>query len=90
MRTDFQTLSLTSDLADAAIAASYRMAMAHSLESSARRTRGYQADNQMMVIALGRLGMREFDVGSDADLVFVLPDDDARREDRSGSAPPRR
>lgn len=31
----------------------------------------------MMVIALGRLGMREFDLGSDADLVFVLPDQDA-------------
>jgi [glutamine synthetase] adenylyltransferase / [glutamine synthetase]-adenylyl-L-tyrosine phosphorylase len=28
----------------------------------------------MMVIALGRLGMREFDLGSDADLVFVTPD----------------
>jgi [glutamine synthetase] adenylyltransferase / [glutamine synthetase]-adenylyl-L-tyrosine phosphorylase len=28
----------------------------------------------MMVISLGRLGMREFDVGSDADLVFVIPD----------------
>ena len=33
--------------------------------------------DQMMVIALGRLGMREFDLGSDADLVFVIPDDDA-------------
>ena len=32
----------------------------------------------MMVIALGRLGMREFDLGSDADLNFVLPDSDAR------------
>ncbi len=29
-----------------------------------------------MVIALGRLGMREFDLASDADLVFVLPDED--------------
>ena len=28
----------------------------------------------MMVIALGRLGMREFDLGSDADLNFVIPD----------------
>jgi glutamate-ammonia-ligase adenylyltransferase len=28
----------------------------------------------MMTIALGRLGMREFDLGSDADLVFVIPD----------------
>jgi glutamate-ammonia-ligase adenylyltransferase len=31
----------------------------------------------MMIIALGRLGMREFDLGSDADLNFVLPDEDA-------------
>jgi glutamate-ammonia-ligase adenylyltransferase len=31
----------------------------------------------MMVIALGRLGMREFDVASDADLVFVIPDEEA-------------
>jgi glutamate-ammonia-ligase adenylyltransferase len=29
------------------------------------------------VIALGRLGMGEFDLGSDADLVFVIPDEDA-------------
>jgi glutamate-ammonia-ligase adenylyltransferase len=31
----------------------------------------------MWTIALGRLGMREFDLASDADLVFVLPDTDA-------------
>ena len=31
----------------------------------------------MMVVALGRLGMLEFDLASDADLVFVIPDDDA-------------
>ena len=29
-----------------------------------------------MAIALGRLGMREFDLSSDADLIFVLPDED--------------
>ncbi len=29
-----------------------------------------------MVIALGRLGMREFDLASDADLNFVIPDED--------------
>jgi len=28
-------------------------------------------------LALGRLGMREFDLASDADLVFVLPDEEA-------------
>jgi len=31
----------------------------------------------MMVIALGRLGMNEFDLASDADLVFVIADRDA-------------
>jgi glutamate-ammonia-ligase adenylyltransferase len=31
----------------------------------------------MMVISLGRLGMREFDLGSDADVNFVIPDNDA-------------
>ena len=31
----------------------------------------------MMVIALGRLGMREFDLASDADLCFVIPDSDS-------------
>jgi glutamate-ammonia-ligase adenylyltransferase len=31
----------------------------------------------MWIIALGRLGMREFDLASDADLVFVLPDSDS-------------
>jgi [glutamine synthetase] adenylyltransferase / [glutamine synthetase]-adenylyl-L-tyrosine phosphorylase len=32
-----------------------------------------------MVVALGRLGMGEFDLGSDADLVFVIPDESASR-----------
>src|SRR5262249_10513542 len=37
----------------------------------------YRPENQMWVMALGRLGMLEFDLGSDADLVFVLADSDA-------------
>ena len=57
----FETLARTSALADAVIAAAYEMAGG--------------ADSRMLVIALGRLGMREFDLGSDADLVFVTPDD---------------
>jgi glutamate-ammonia-ligase adenylyltransferase len=57
----FETLARTSALADAVIAAAYEMA-------------GGPATG-MMVIALGRLGMREFDLGSDADLNFVIPDD---------------
>ncbi len=62
----FDTLAKTSALADAVIAAAYEMAGG--------------ADSRMIAIALGRLGMREFDLGSDADLVFVMPDDgDAAR-----------
>ena len=33
-----------------------------------------------MVVALGRLGMREFDTGSDADLFFILPELEAPRQ----------
>jgi glutamate-ammonia-ligase adenylyltransferase len=72
----FQTLETTSDLADAAIAATYRMALEQVAASHPPATTGYQLRNQLMVIALGRLGMREFDLASDADLVFVLPDED--------------
>src|SRR6185312_490856 len=35
---------------------------------------------EMMVIALGRLGMREFDLGSDADLLFIIPDVEVDRQ----------
>ena len=37
----------------------------------------YAPSNQMMVVALGRLGMLEFDLASDADLVFIVPDEDS-------------
>jgi glutamate-ammonia-ligase adenylyltransferase len=72
----FETLENTSDLADAAIAATYRMALDQVAASHPPVTPGYALGNQLMVIALGRLGMREFDLASDADLVFVLPDED--------------
>ncbi len=73
----FQTLERTSDLADAVIQAAYRMALRHTLDSHPPASAGYDASGQLIVIALGRLGMREFDLASDADLVFVLPDRDA-------------
>ncbi|MFN7932279.1 MAG: glutamine-synthetase adenylyltransferase [Bryobacteraceae bacterium] len=73
----FQTLLRTSTLADTAIQCAYRISLEDVLQGYAPLTPGYQPENQMMVIALGRLGMREFDLGSDADLVFVLPDADA-------------
>jgi len=72
----FETLQQTSDLADTAIAACYRMAVEHVAALHPPATPGYQPRQQLMVIALGRLGMREFDLASDADLVFVLPDED--------------
>jgi [glutamine synthetase] adenylyltransferase / [glutamine synthetase]-adenylyl-L-tyrosine phosphorylase len=72
----FETLEITSDLADAAIAASYQMALAQVVDSQPPASANYQPRSQLLVIALGRLGMREFDLASDADLVFVLPDED--------------
>ncbi len=71
----FETLLKTSALADAAIEASYRTAV-HYVQASSPPRDGYKPHNQMMVIALGRLGMLEFDLASDADLIFVLPDRD--------------
>src|SRR3954462_4461855 len=46
------------------------------METAPPETAGYRPTGQMMTIALGRLGMREFDLASDADLVFVIPDGD--------------
>jgi len=72
----FETMESTSDLADAAITASYRMALEQVAAAHPPGAPGYVPQHQLMVIALGRLGMREFDLASDADLVFVLPDED--------------
>jgi glutamate-ammonia-ligase adenylyltransferase len=70
----FATLRKTSALADRVIDASYRIAVLDSLPPAGL---DYAPRDQMMVVSLGRLGMNEFDLGSDADLVFVLPDADA-------------
>ena len=70
----FATLSKTSALADRVIQASYHIAVMDSLPPASME---YYPRDQMMAICLGRLGMNEFDLGSDADLVFVLPDADA-------------
>ncbi|MBM3739715.1 MAG: glutamine-synthetase adenylyltransferase, partial [Acidobacteria bacterium] len=61
----FDTLARTSALADCAISTAYQMALASASDPPA---------SQMMVIALGRLGMQELDLGSDADLIFVVAD----------------
>ena len=73
----FKTLKRTSQLAEAIILAAYRLATIQAMEASPPETAGYLPAGQMMTIALGRLGMREFDLASDADLVFVIPDADA-------------
>ena len=69
----FHTLEQTSSLADRVIAAAYYIAL---YQAPRPHTPGYIPSDQMMVIALGRLGMGEFDLGSDADLIFVIPDAD--------------
>ncbi|MEJ5369795.1 MAG: glutamine-synthetase adenylyltransferase [Bryobacteraceae bacterium] len=63
----FETLERISELADAAVGASARLAAAQAGLGSC----------ELMIVALGRLGMLEFDLGSDADLVFILPDERA-------------
>ncbi len=72
----FTTLGRTSDLADAAVAAAYGMAISQVVATRPPQNPAYVAADQLMVVALGRLGMREFDLASDADLVFILPDPD--------------
>ncbi len=73
----FRTLERTSALAETAIQAAYAIAVNEVMGSHPPETPGYAPGEQMMVVALGRLGMREFDLSSDADLIFVLPDADA-------------
>lgn len=73
----FESLERTSDLADAVIARAYAIAIAQTRETHVPENPAYRPADQMWVIALGRLGMREFDMASDADLVFVLPAADA-------------
>ncbi|MGH9674942.1 MAG: glutamine-synthetase adenylyltransferase, partial [Bryobacteraceae bacterium] len=70
----FETLKATSDLADEVIGAAYSMAV----EAAAGRvTAGSDDAGRLMVIALGRLGVKEFDLASDGDLVFILPDSES-------------
>lgn len=76
----FHTLGLTSDLADTVIAAAYSMAVDQVLAIHPPDNPFYTPGDQMMIICLGRLGLREFDVASDADLVFVLPDRDSAEQ----------
>ena len=72
----WETLKWTSELADCAITAAYQMALDQAVRRQPPTSLDYLPERQMMVVALGRLGMREFDLGSDADLIFILADRD--------------
>jgi glutamate-ammonia-ligase adenylyltransferase len=76
----FSTLERTSALADAILGAAYRLAVRQTLDVHPPVQAGYQPTDQMTLIALGRLGMYEFDVSSDADLLFVIPDQDSAEQ----------
>lgn len=80
----FQTLDSTSALAEFMIARAYRIALEKGLaHARAHSTTGkpfQEPQSEMMVVALGRLGMREFDLGSDADLLFIIPDSECHRQ----------
>jgi glutamate-ammonia-ligase adenylyltransferase len=73
----FDTLTRTSELADAVIAGAYEISIAETRATQPPADPKYQPSRQMWIIALGRLGVHEFDLASDADLVFVLADSDA-------------
>ncbi len=80
----FATLDQTSALAEFVIARAYRVALEMSLEharSKAPPGKPFEDPQaEMMVVALGRLGMREFDIGSDADLLFIIPDTETMQQ----------
>jgi len=71
----FDTLERTSALADTVISRAYDIAVNDAWGAA-------PPEKKLWVIALGRLGMREFDLASDADLVFVLCDSEARRREQ--------
>ncbi|MBV8833738.1 MAG: hypothetical protein JO108_31455 [Acidobacteriaceae bacterium] len=79
----FQTLDHTSALAEFVIARAYRIArenaVSHALAHRRPDKSFSEPQGDMMLIALGRLGMREFDLASDADLLFVIPDSESER-----------
>jgi [glutamine synthetase] adenylyltransferase / [glutamine synthetase]-adenylyl-L-tyrosine phosphorylase len=81
----FQTLDRTSALAEFVIARAYRIALEHALTRGRKRSTAdkpfEEPGSEMMIVALGRLGMREFDLGSDADLIFIIPDSEGIRQD---------
>jgi glutamate-ammonia-ligase adenylyltransferase len=69
----FTTLTKTSRLTEWVIRAAFEIAIREIAGTSGSE----RPKNPMQIIALGRLGMGEFDIGSDADLVFVITDEGA-------------
>jgi glutamate-ammonia-ligase adenylyltransferase len=63
----FSTLEATSLLAEQALRAAYRAAV----QETARTLPKPEGEGDLIVVALGRLGIREFDIASDADLSFL-------------------
>jgi [glutamine synthetase] adenylyltransferase / [glutamine synthetase]-adenylyl-L-tyrosine phosphorylase len=80
----FQTLDRTSTLAEFVIARAYRIALERALAHARSHATAHKPfedpQSEMMIVALGRLGMREFDLASDADLLFIIPDSEAQRQ----------
>lgn len=72
----FSTLLESSDLAVWILRAAHALALR---EARAARNETIEPTRALRVIALGRLGMQEFDLGSDGDIVFVIPDSESRR-----------
>lgn len=72
----FHSLGETSRLADWVIQTAYHFAVQDVFDHAPE-----DEQPSMQVVAMGRLGMREFDLGSDADIVFVL--DDAASDKRT-------
>ena len=72
----FATLSDSSDLAEGIMRAAHALA---TREAATQKREVIDPARAIRIIALGRLGMREFDFGSDADIAFVIPDSEAPR-----------
>ncbi len=79
----FHTLDRMSALAEFMVARAYRIALEQAIQHARSREAStssfFPPRGEMMVVALGRLGMREFDIASDADLLFIIPDSEAER-----------
>jgi glutamate-ammonia-ligase adenylyltransferase len=70
--TPFQTFTALTDLADEAAAAAFKIAAMDTARRSSRlRSHANFDEVPFAVLALGRLGTREMDIASDADVIFI-------------------